>query len=234
MIVPPQAVMLTAHVGDSLRCLIAKSRQAGVTRPALHKGRPDGDGAVLGYCFWRDAVAANATSDQRAYRRATKTIKISHNTSTTTITAKIQRALHCSRYFTQNEKNKPHSRTFSDRLSDRLHSHCEWVAVRTNPARAIKIKFTHTHCREQTKKNTPRIETKKPPKNSRSSALEHALFFLVTTDRFCSFSHCLACRVTELLLSGFRGARGGATQSSTHTLRTPHVIPSRRRRQSSS
>lgn len=37
MIVPPQAVMLTAHVGDSLRCLIANSRQAGVTRPALHK-----------------------------------------------------------------------------------------------------------------------------------------------------------------------------------------------------
>lgn len=234
MIVPPQAVMLTAHVGDSLRCLIAKSRQAGVTRPALHKGRPDGDGAVLGYCFWRDAVAANATSDQRAYRRATKTIKISHNTSTTTITAKIQRALHCSRYLTQNEKNKPHSRTFSDRLSDRLHSHCEWVAVRTNPARAIKIKFTHTLPRTNKKKihrESKRRNRRKIHDRARSST---HFFFLVTTDRFCSFSHCLACRVTELLLSGFRGARGGATQSSTHTLRTPHVIPSRRRRQSSS
>lgn len=59
MIVPPQAVMLTAHVGDSLRCLIAKSRQAGVTRPALHKG--PGDSAV-GNCFWRSPPTPPTTT----------------------------------------------------------------------------------------------------------------------------------------------------------------------------
>lgn len=108
------------------------------------------------------------------------------------------------------------------------------VAVRTNPARAIKIKFTHTLPRTNKKKihrESKRRNRRKIHDRARSST---HFFFLATTDRFCSFSHCLACRVTELLLSGFRGARGGATQSSTHTLRTPHVIPSRRRRQSSS
>lgn len=54
MIVPPQAVMLTAHVGDSLRCLIAKSRQAGVTRPALHKIK--GSGSVCVVRYWENST----------------------------------------------------------------------------------------------------------------------------------------------------------------------------------
>lgn len=98
MIVPPQAVMLTAHVGDSLRCLIAKSRQAGVTRPALHKG--PGGMARLDIVFGAapdattndDDDVNNDNNDQRLLCSDDDDDKNDHNDITTFTVTTIQSA----------------------------------------------------------------------------------------------------------------------------------------------
>lgn len=174
MIVPPQAVMLTAHVGDSLRCLIAKSRQAGVTRPALHKG--PGDGAV-GNCFWRSPPTPPMTTTTiKGACFASKTI--------TTISQRRRLVLRQRSRAAAHDKN---SRTFSDfdrfdrfthcggpvlvaaRCHHTLETHSRTHARTPNPRKERYEKLL-THCRERNAKNH-----EETPKNSRSRA--HAPIF---------------------------------------------------------
>lgn len=195
MIVPPQAVMLTAHVGDSLRCLIAKSRQAGVTRPALHKG--PGDGA-FGNCFWRSPPTPPTTT--------TTTIKGACFASKTITTISQRRRLAPRQRSRAAAHDNDNSRTFfsiSIVLIDLLTvgGRCWWLHVVTAHSKRTHAR-THeprirekndkkllTHCRERNAKNH-----EETPKNSRSRA--HAPIFCYT-DRFCSF-YLVGVRVDHL------------------------------------
>lgn len=201
MIVPPQAVMLTAHVGDSLRCLIAKSRQAGVTRPALHKG--PGDGAV-GNCFWRSPPTPPTTT--------TTTIKGACFASKTITTISQRRGL-VPRQRSRAAAHDKNSRTLliSIVLIDLLtvgagaggctlspHSRNALTHARTNPESAKRTikNYSHTAAKETQKITKKRRKIHDHARTHLSSVRETLIVFVRFTLSACVSITCE--KVTEL------------------------------------
>lgn len=202
MIVPPQAVMLTAHVGDSLRCLIAKSRQAGVTRPALHKG--PGDGAV-GNCFWRSPPTPPMTT--------TTTIKGACFASKTITTISQRRRL-APRQRSRAAAHDKNSRTFFDfdrfdrfthcggpvlvaaRCHHTLETHSRTHARTPNPRRKTIKNYSHTAAKETQKITKKRRKIHDHARTHRSSVRETLIVFVRFTLSACVSITCE--KVTEL------------------------------------
>lgn len=191
MIVPPQAVMLTAHVGDSLRCLIAKSRQAGVTRPALHKGSRR-RWCSAGYCLLVRRRHAASTNDD--------TIKGERALFALLCCASCRRTIEPislvnDDYFDLARERRERTLFFSivpiDLLSlalvvlDVVTTH-PYTHEPRNAKFAKKNKKLHSHANAKQRKTH-----EETPKNSRSRKRTRTLSTLIVFVRFCSF--CLVC-----------------------------------------